>query len=151
MFILNAIVIKKMAQSVLAPLSLFSFIFHTLPWHTTPIVANWLQSHIITNPTIVTHLCYSAMACCPHCCQSVTGSLHKHLPVYPLNIIFLAKRSSKRFTPTSLKRNALLQVINKSGVAASLLVDIHSASAPPPSKHLRSLSGGGSPQGGGGG
>ena len=46
---LNAIVIKKMAQSILAPLSLFSFIFHTRPWHTAPIVASWLQSHIITN------------------------------------------------------------------------------------------------------
>ena len=116
---LNPIVIKKMAQSILASLSLFSFIFHTWPWYTTPIVVNWLQSHIITNLTIVTHLCYSAMAPCLQCCRSVTGSLHKHLPVCPLNIIFLAKRSSKRVTQTSLKRKALRQVINTSGLAAS--------------------------------
>ena len=105
---------KDGARSILAPLSLFSFIFHTRPWRTTPIVANWLQSHIITYLTIVTHLCYSVMARCPHCRRPVTGSLHKYLPVCPLNIMFLAKRSSKRVTPTSLKRKALRQVINTS-------------------------------------
>ena len=119
---------KVGAPSILAQLSLFSFIFYTRPWHTTSIVANWLQSHIITNLTIVIHLCYSAMARYPHCCRSVTGSLHKHLPVCPVNYIFLTKRSSKRVTPTSLKRKALRQVINTSGVAASILADIHSAS-----------------------
>ena len=101
--------------------------------------------------TIVTHLCYSAMARYPHCCRSMTGSLHKHLPVCPLNILFLAKRSSKSVTPTSLKQKALRQVINTSGVAASLSADIHSASASAPLKHLRSLSVCGSRQGGGGG
>ena len=40
---------KDGAPSILAPLSLFSFIFHNRPWYTTPIVANWPQSHIITN------------------------------------------------------------------------------------------------------
>ena len=99
---------KDGARSILAPLSLFSFMFHTRPWHTTPIVANWLQSHFITNLTIITHLCYSTMARYPHCRRSVTGSLHKHLPVCPLNIIFLAKRLSKRVTPTSLKRYCIL-------------------------------------------
>ena len=121
---LNAIVIKKMAQSILAPLSLFSFIFHTRPWHTTPIVANWLQSHIITNLTIVTHLCYSAMARCPHCRRSVTGSLHTHLLICPLNIIFLAKCSSKCVTPTSLKQKALRQADDEVAVEADEEVEV---------------------------
>ena len=132
------------ARSILAPLSLFLFIFHTRLWHTTLIVANWLQSHIIINPTIVTHLCYSIMVRFPHFRRSVTGSLHKHLHVCPLNIIFLAKRSSKRVAPTSLKQKALRQVINTSGAVASLLADIHSPSVSAPPKYLRSLSGGGS-------
>ena len=99
---------KDGARSILAPLSLFSFIFRTRPWHTTPIVANWLQSHIITNLTIVTHLCYSAMACCPHCRQSVTGSLHTHLPVCPLYIMFLvnAHPSASLQHPSSEKHCA---------------------------------------------
>ena len=112
---------------------------HVTP--TTPVVANWLQSHIITNITIVTHCCYSAMARCPRCRRSVTGSLHKHLSACPLNIIFLNQRAAKRVTPTrtSLKQKSLRQVINTSAVAARLSADTHSASASAPSKHLCSL------------
>ena len=118
---------------------LYFILGHGTP--TTPAVASWLQSHIITNITIVTHLCYSAMACCPHCRRSVTGSLHKHLFACPLKTIFLAQRATKCVTPTrsSLKQKSLLQAINTSGVAARLSGDTHFARASAPSKHLRYL------------